>query len=200
MSEPMSEMDPREVKIDSLLRRSMAAPVPSLRPDFDQRLMREMRRRSQPSNQFSRILLAGYGGLSAVISTVVMRGQGLGWGAITVMILGPLTLVATVPWVWRATHSTTRHSTSRDPANRISNRAVRAICRRSRAPPLPLAALNNRNPFPSGSANHANGPLESSPAAPPSSRRATQPCPDKPAHYPPQHKKSCNDEAHARAR
>lgn len=106
----MSEMDPREVKIDSLLRRSMAAPVPSLRPDFDQRLMREMRRRSQPSNQFSRILLAGYGGLSAVISTVVMRGQGLGWGAITVMILGPLTLVATVPWVWRATHSTTRHS------------------------------------------------------------------------------------------
>jgi hypothetical protein len=105
----MSEMDPREVEMDSLLRRSMAAPVPSLRPDFDQRLMGELRRRSQPSSQFSRILLAGYGGVSVVVSTVVMRGQGLGWGATAVMILGPLILVATVPWVWRATHSTTRH-------------------------------------------------------------------------------------------
>ena len=105
----MSEMDPREVAMDSLLRRSMAAPVPSLRPDFDQCLMREMRRRSQPSNQLGRILLAGYGGVSAVVSIVVMRGQGLSWGAIAVMILGPLALVATVPWAWRATHSTMRH-------------------------------------------------------------------------------------------
>jgi len=30
-------MDPREAGIDSLLRRSMAAPVPILPPDFDQR-------------------------------------------------------------------------------------------------------------------------------------------------------------------
>jgi hypothetical protein len=106
----MSEMDPREVEMDSLLRRSMAAPVPSLRPNFDQRLMRELRRSSLPSNQFGRILLAGYGGVSAVVSIVVMRGQGLGLGAIAVMILGPLALVATVPWAWRATHSTMRHS------------------------------------------------------------------------------------------
>jgi hypothetical protein len=106
----MSEMDPREAEIDSVLRRSMAAPVPTLRPDFDQRLTRELRRRSQPSSQFSRILLAAYGGVSAVVSIVVMHGQGLGWGPIAVMILGPLALVATVPWAWRATHSTMRHS------------------------------------------------------------------------------------------
>jgi hypothetical protein len=41
-------MEPREARIDSLLRRSMATPVPSLPPDFDQRLMREVRRSSQP--------------------------------------------------------------------------------------------------------------------------------------------------------
>ena len=39
----MSEMEPREAGIDNLLRRSMAAPVPSLPPDFDQRFMRELR-------------------------------------------------------------------------------------------------------------------------------------------------------------
>jgi hypothetical protein len=35
-------------------------------------------------------LLAAYGGVSAVVSIVMMRGQGLGWVAIVVMTLGPL--------------------------------------------------------------------------------------------------------------
>jgi hypothetical protein len=35
-------------------------------------------------------LLASYGGVSAVTSIVVMRGQGLGWVAIAVMTLGAL--------------------------------------------------------------------------------------------------------------
>jgi hypothetical protein len=83
-------MDPREAETDRLLRRSMAAPVPRLSPDFHQVLSRELRRRSQPPNQFGRILLAGYGGVSAVVSIVVMRSQGLGWVAITVMTLGAL--------------------------------------------------------------------------------------------------------------
>ena len=86
----MSDMDQREAEMDSLLRRSMATPVPRLSPDFHQVLSRELRRRSQPPNQFGRILLAGYGGVSAVTSIVVMRGQGLGWVAIAVMTLGPL--------------------------------------------------------------------------------------------------------------
>lgn len=106
----MTEMEPREAGIDSLLRRSMAAPVPSLPPDFDQRLMRELRRSSQPLDRYRRILLTGYGLTSAVASAVVMRGQGLGWGAIAVMNLGPLALVAAVPWARRATHTTMRHS------------------------------------------------------------------------------------------
>jgi hypothetical protein len=41
-------MEPREAEIDRLLRRSMSAPIPSLPPDFDQRLMRELSRGSQP--------------------------------------------------------------------------------------------------------------------------------------------------------
>lgn len=106
----MTEMEPREAGIDSLLRRSMAAPVPSLPPDFDQRLMRELRQSSQVLDRYPRILLTCHGLTSVVTSAVVMRGQGLDWGAVAVMILGPLALVATVAWVRRATHTTMRHS------------------------------------------------------------------------------------------
>ena len=106
----MTEMEPREAGIDSLLRRSMAAPVPSLPPDFDQRLMRELRQSSQVLARYRRILLTCYGLVSVVTSAMVMRGQGLDWGAVAVMILGALALVATVPWARRATHTTMRHS------------------------------------------------------------------------------------------
>ncbi len=105
----MTEMEPREAEIDNLLWRSMAAPVPSLPPDFDQRLMREVRRSSQPLDRHRRILLTGYGLTSVVASAVVMRGQGLGWGAISVMILGPLALVAAARWAPRATYTTIGH-------------------------------------------------------------------------------------------
>jgi len=106
-------MEPHEVeiardsKIDLLLRRSMAAPVPSLPPDFDQRLMRE-RTSSQPLDRYRWILLIGYGLTSVVTSAVVMRGQGLGWGTTAAMILGPLALIATTPWAWRAIYPTMR--------------------------------------------------------------------------------------------
>jgi len=106
----VTEMEPREARIDSLLRRSMAAPVPSLPPNFDQRLMREMRQGSQVLDRYRLILLSGYGLISAVTSAVVMRGQGLGWETIAVMILGPLALVASAPRAWRATHTTMRNS------------------------------------------------------------------------------------------
>jgi hypothetical protein len=98
----VTEMEPREAEIDSLLRRSMAAPVPRLRPDFDQRLMREVSRGSQPLDRYRRILLIGYGLMSVATSVVVMRGQGLDWGATSVMILGPLSLVAAARWAQRA--------------------------------------------------------------------------------------------------
>lgn len=92
MSDRMSDLNSRqaerEAEMDNLLRRSMAAPVPRLSPDFHQVLSRRLRQRSQPVNQFGRILLGGYGGVSAVVSFVVMRGQGLGWVAIAVTMLG----------------------------------------------------------------------------------------------------------------
>jgi hypothetical protein len=87
-------MEPREDEIDRLLRRSMAVPVPSLPADFDERLTREMFRGSQQADRYRRILLTGYGLLSVVVCAVLMRGQGLGWGAIAGMILAPLALVA----------------------------------------------------------------------------------------------------------
>jgi len=82
--------------MDRLLRRSMAAPVPSLPPDFDQRVMRELRK-PQPLDRYRRILLAGYGLTSVAASVLIMRSQGLDWGPIALMILGPLALLATVP-------------------------------------------------------------------------------------------------------
>ncbi|MGA3190244.1 MAG: hypothetical protein ABSF22_24325 [Bryobacteraceae bacterium] len=89
----MSEMDPRQAEMDRLLRRSMSAPVPRLTPGFDERLSRELRRRSEPANQYGRILLAGYALISAATSILVMRGQGLHWGMIAAMTMGPLALV-----------------------------------------------------------------------------------------------------------
>jgi|SRR5580704_17968257 len=86
-------MDPREAEIDSLLRRSLSAPVPRLPLDFDQVLSREVRRRSQGPNRYGQILLAGYGVMSAAVCVVVMHGQGLGWGVIAAMTVGPLAML-----------------------------------------------------------------------------------------------------------
>jgi hypothetical protein len=105
----VTEMEPREAEIDSLLRRSMAGPVPSLPLGFEQRLISEVRRSSQPLERYRRILLTGYGLTSVVTSAVVMRGQGLAWGAISVMILGPLALVAAARWTRLATHTRLGH-------------------------------------------------------------------------------------------
>ncbi len=117
----MTERKPHEAGIDGLLRRSLAAPVPTLPLDFDQRLMRELRQRSvgqsaqhQGSSALDRygwILLTGYALISVAVSAVVMRGQGLEWGAIAVMTLAPLVLVATVTGAGRAIRTTMRHST-----------------------------------------------------------------------------------------
>ena len=101
----MTEMEPGDEGMDSMLRRSMAAPVPSLAVDFDQRLLRELKQSSGVWGRYSRILLTGYGVMSVVTSVVVMRGQGLGWGATAATIVGPLALVGTVPWARRATRT-----------------------------------------------------------------------------------------------
>jgi hypothetical protein len=121
----MTEMEPRDAPVgsqidnqrdrqmDNLLRRSMAAPIPSLSPDFDQRLMRkirDLRPGAQPLDQYRKLLLTCYGVVSVVASAVVMHGQGLGWGPTAGMILAPLALVAATPPAWRAAHAALGHS------------------------------------------------------------------------------------------
>jgi hypothetical protein len=104
-------MDPREAEMDSLLRRSMAAPVPRISPDFHQRLVRltrEVRTGFRLLDRYQRILLTGYGLSSVAASAVVMRGQGLGWGAISVLIFGPLAVVAITSLLRRTTSTTVR--------------------------------------------------------------------------------------------
>lgn len=100
------QMEPKEQEIDRLLRRSMAAPVPSLPRDFDQRVVREARRSSQPLGQYHRVLLTGYGLVSVMVSALVMRGQGLDWSVISATILAPLALVAIARAAWRTRHRT----------------------------------------------------------------------------------------------
>ena len=78
----------------------MSAPIPTLPPDFDQRLMRELRPDSPSLVRYRRILLTGYGLISVVTCAVVMRGQGFGWGGIAVLTLGPLALLPISHKLW----------------------------------------------------------------------------------------------------
>lgn len=103
----MFDVDPRQTEIDILLRRSMAAPIPRLSPEFEQRLSRELRQSTQVHSQFGRILLAGYGGVSALISVALMRSQGLGWIPIAAMTLGPLAALELVRRLQRKQWGTT---------------------------------------------------------------------------------------------
>jgi hypothetical protein len=110
--DPLTQMEPRHAAMDSLLRRATAAPVPSLPPDFGQRVLRELHRSSQPEDRYRRILLTGYTVTSVVASAVVMRGQGLNWGAIALLILSPLVVTTAIPWSRRATRKTLPHTAS----------------------------------------------------------------------------------------
>lgn len=98
-------MKPDEDEFDRLLRRSMAGPIPSLPPDFDQRVASGERRGSQTLGRYRRNLLAGYGLVSVVVSAALMRGQGLDWGVVSVTVLAPLALVAIVGSGPRAAHT-----------------------------------------------------------------------------------------------
>jgi hypothetical protein len=86
----------------------MEAPIPELPPGFDQRVMRAVRRSSQPLGHYRRMLIVGYGLVSAVTCAVVMRGQGLGWWAVAGTTLAPLALVAVTRPAWRAGRTSVR--------------------------------------------------------------------------------------------
>jgi hypothetical protein len=84
--------------MDRLLRTSLAAPIPTLPPNFDQRVLREVNRSAQPLNPYARNLLVAYAVVSVIASAVVMRGQGLAWNGVALTTFAPLALVATVAW------------------------------------------------------------------------------------------------------
>ena len=90
----MTEMEPREAGMDNLLRRSMTASIPVLSADFEQQLMRDVGRGTKPLDRCRQMVVTGYGLSSIVVSAIIMRGQGLNWLPISVMILSPLLLVA----------------------------------------------------------------------------------------------------------
>ena len=106
----MTGMEPQEIEVDNLLRRSMAAPVPNLPPDFERRVMCKLNQSSPELDRYRRIVLASYALISVAVSAVVMRSQGLEWGAIAAMILGPLALIVAVPLARRAAHTRDQHS------------------------------------------------------------------------------------------
>ena len=82
VTDPVNEMDSREAGIDRLFRqfdgRACPKPAAGLRP----RVMRKVRRSSEPLDRYRQILLAGYVLISVLVSAVIMRSQGLGWGPI----------------------------------------------------------------------------------------------------------------------
>src|SRR5579859_6201957 len=100
-------MEPHEAEMDRLLRRSLAMPVPTLSPNFDQRVLRAVRHNSQSLGRYCWMLFTGYGIFSAVTSVVVMRGVGLDWIPIGA-ILTPLALAAGAYAARRAKNATTK--------------------------------------------------------------------------------------------
>lgn len=89
----MPETDPRQAAMDDVLRRSMAAPVPSLSAGFHPRLAQALRRRSEPSPRLARLLLGAYGAVSTLVSVIVMRDQGLGSDVVAGALVGALLLL-----------------------------------------------------------------------------------------------------------
>ncbi len=93
-------MGPHSDGIDRLLRSSMSAPIPTLPPDFDQRLMRAARRDSAKLVHYRQMVLSAYGIISAVVCAALMRGQGLGWDTIGGFVLAPFASVVVARAAW----------------------------------------------------------------------------------------------------
>jgi hypothetical protein len=96
-----------QAAMDSLLRRSLAAPFPALQSNFDRRLMRRVSRNSKLLDRYRWMLLVGYAIVSAGTSAVIMRGAGLHWIPIG-GILTPLTLAAAAYAALQAKHATAK--------------------------------------------------------------------------------------------
>lgn len=93
--------------MDELLRRSMSAPVPRLSADFEPRLARALQRRAAPPHPFGQRLLSSYAAVSALVSVVVMQGQGLEGTVIASTMIGATLVLAIVA---RRVHGSARFS------------------------------------------------------------------------------------------
>jgi len=67
---------------ETQLRQSLAAPVPSLSPDFNQKLAERLNR----NLQVQRRVMAGYGCTAVLTCIVAMHAQGLDWTPISFSI------------------------------------------------------------------------------------------------------------------
>lgn len=78
--------------MDRLLSQSLSAPVPTLSPDFDRRVMKRVRPRrlSWPGV----LTLALYATFALASSIVAMRLTGIGWATIAASIVVPVIVVA----------------------------------------------------------------------------------------------------------
>ena len=84
----MSEHDPME----QLLAQAMSAPVPTLSPDFDRRVLRlvKPRRLSRPG----RFTLVVYSAVALIVSVWNMRQSDMDWMVIAVAVMAPIVVVA----------------------------------------------------------------------------------------------------------
>jgi hypothetical protein len=92
--EPRNTEEAEDFGMDRLLRQSLSAPVPTLPPDFDRRLLRKVNHTTKAHHLYRRIVFIGYGVCSVIASAVILRGQGLNWTAASGFILAPLVVLA----------------------------------------------------------------------------------------------------------
>ena len=86
----MSEHD----SMDRLLRQALSTPVPALSPDFDRRVLKQVRpRRLSRASIFT---LAAYTMVALAISVSTMRHTEIGWPFIVVSVMVPILVVALV--------------------------------------------------------------------------------------------------------
>ena len=104
------EMEPWDEEMDGLLRRSMAAEMPELSPNFERNLMISLDRTSKQLGKFRRTLVIGYLLASATTCVVIMHGEGLSWSAIGALCVAPLALVAAVPALLRLSQTETHRA------------------------------------------------------------------------------------------
>lgn len=74
--------------MDRLLRQALSAPMPSVSPGFDRRVMRATRPRRLERTGV--LVMTAYAGVAVVVSVWAMRGADIGWGLMAAALLVPL--------------------------------------------------------------------------------------------------------------